>query len=186
MDGYHLTRAQLSALPDPTTAHARRGAAFTFDSKGYLQLVQALRKPITPEMGSVFAPTFDHAVKDPVAGGVEIGRGIKVVLFEGNYVALDDIPGEAMEGEDVPGQEGSAWAQAKSLMDEVWFVEVDDDVARSRLTRRHVAAGIEKNEEAARRRADENDLVNGHEIVRRKGRVDELIVSREDRAWAPE
>ena len=186
MDGYHLTREQLSAMPDPTTAHARRGAAFTFDSKGYLELVKQLRAPITPELGSVFAPTFDHAVKDPVANGVEVARGVKVVVFEGNYVALDDIPGEAMEGEDALAQEGSAWAQAKGLMDEVWFVEVSEDVARRRLIRRHVAAGIEKDDEAARKRADANDLVNGREIERRRGKVDEVVTSKEDATWAPE
>lgn len=134
----------------------------------------------------MFAPTFDHAVKDPVAGGIEIGRGVKVVVFEGNYVALDDLPGEPMEGEDAPGREGSAWARARGLMDEVWFVDVKEDVARERLTRRHVAAGIETNEDAARRRAEENDLVNGREIVRRRGKVHELVKSQEDQSWAPE
>src|ERR1700739_2380148 len=30
MDGYHLSRAQLCALPEPETAIHRRGAAFTY------------------------------------------------------------------------------------------------------------------------------------------------------------
>jgi len=52
MDGYHLTRAQLSAMPDPATAHARRGAAFTFDGGSFLALVTRLRQPICPETGT--------------------------------------------------------------------------------------------------------------------------------------
>ncbi|KAL9058519.1 MAG: hypothetical protein Q9162_001674 [Coniocarpon cinnabarinum] len=199
MDGYHLTRAQLSALPDPTTAHARRGAAFTFDAEGYLELVKRLRQPITPEMGSIFAPTFDHKVKDPVAGGVEIGRGVKVVVFEGNYVALEDTT-EAQRDADQQGgdeaenskegeeeEEGaSAWSRAKKLMDKVWFVDVSEERARARLVKRHVAAGIEQDEDAAGKRADANDLVNGREIVARRGRVDEVVRSVEDRSWSPD
>ena len=71
-------------------------------------------------------------------------------------------------------------------MDELWFVDVDFDVARKRLVHRHVKAGIAKNEEEARKRADENDLVNGQEIVDLRLDVHELIKSQEDREWAPE
>jgi len=55
MDGYHLTRAQLSAMPDAATAHARRGAAFTFDGASFLALVAALRAPVAPETGRYVA-----------------------------------------------------------------------------------------------------------------------------------
>lgn len=72
-------------------------------------------------------------------------------------------------------------------MDELWFVEVDFETARKRLVPRHVKAGIAKDEEDARKRVDENDLVNGREIVdgRMEG-VHEVIVSRDDDAWKPE
>lgn len=33
MDGWHLTRAQLEAMPDPQLAKDKRGAAWTFDGK---------------------------------------------------------------------------------------------------------------------------------------------------------
>ena len=170
MDGYHLTRAQLSAMPDPTTAHARRGAAFTFDSTAFLHLVQRLREPLCPETATFYAPSFDHAVKDPVADDIAIHPTARVVVFEGNYLSL--------------GQ--GDWAVAAKLMDELWFVEVDFAVARERLVARHVKAGIAKNEEEARKRADENDLVNGKEIVEQRLHVDEVVVSREDDEWKPE
>lgn len=35
MDGYHLSRAQLAAMPDYATAIHRRGAAFTFDAEAF-------------------------------------------------------------------------------------------------------------------------------------------------------
>ncbi|KAI1452573.1 phosphoribulokinase/uridine kinase [Annulohypoxylon moriforme] len=172
MDGFHLTRAQLSAMPDPTTAHARRGAEFTFDGAAFLALVQAVRSSPSPTspLDTVFAPSFDHAVKDPVANDIAILASHRIVVFEGNYVCLDKEP----------------WRQAAALMDERWFVDVDFATARRRLVRRHIKAGIARDEEEAGRRADGNDLVNGEQIVRERVAVDEVVVSREDRGWVHE
>jgi len=39
-------------MPDPVTAHARRGAAFTFDGDSFLALVTRLRAPIAAETGT--------------------------------------------------------------------------------------------------------------------------------------
>lgn len=39
MDGWHLTRAQLDAMPDPQLAKDKRGAAWTFDAKVRINLV---------------------------------------------------------------------------------------------------------------------------------------------------
>ena len=91
-------------------------------------------------------------------------------MFEGNYCALDKAP----------------WSEAAGLMDEVWFVDVDFEVARRRLVERHVVAGIAVNEHEAGRRADENDLVNGREIVENRVQVCEIVKSLEDSGWAPE
>jgi pantothenate kinase len=84
MDGFHLTRAQLDAMPDPVTAHSRRGAAFTFDGEGFLRLVQRLREPLTDATTTVFAPSFDHAVKDPKENDIAVGRTHRIVVLEGN------------------------------------------------------------------------------------------------------
>ncbi|KAF2490858.1 phosphoribulokinase/uridine kinase [Lophium mytilinum] len=170
MDGYHLSRAQLSAMPDPATAHARRGAAFTFDGDSFLALVKKLREPLCPESVTLYAPSFDHAVKDPVEDDIPIGPHVRLVLFEGNYLSLGKGP----------------WKEAAELMDELWFVEVEEEVARRRLVARHVKAGIARDEEEARRRVDENDLVNGREIVEGRVEVSEVVVSREDEGWKPE
>ncbi|KAI1395332.1 phosphoribulokinase/uridine kinase [Hypoxylon fuscum] len=172
MDGYHLTRAQLSAMPDPALAHARRGAEFTFDGASFLELVKSLRAvpstPLPPE--PVYAPSFDHAVKDPKPDDIAILPAHRVVVFEGNYVCLDKEP----------------WRSAAALMDERWFVEVGFETARERLVRRHVKAGIARDEEEARRRADENDLVNGEQILRQRVDVHEVVASREDGKWVHE
>ena len=170
MDGYHLSRAQLSAMPDPSTAHARRGAAFTFDAASLLQLVKTLRQPLAPETKTLYAPSFDHAVKDPVHDDIPIHPTARIVILEGNYLSLGK------------GQ----WKEAAELMDELWFVHVDFETAKRRLVSRHVKAGIAKDEEEAGRRADENDLVNGKEIIEGRLDVQEMIFSREDPGWTPE
>ena len=170
MDGYHLTRAQLSAMPDPQHAHDRRGAAFTFDGVSFLELVKTIRQPLTPESKTLFAPSFDHAVKDPVENDIPIEPTTRILVFEGNYLSLDKEP----------------WKSAAELMDELWFVEVDFETAKSRLVPRHVEAGIAANKEEAEKRVKENDLVNGEEIVENKVEVHEVVQSKEDETWRPE
>ncbi|RDW57161.1 kinase-related protein [Aspergillus mulundensis] len=167
MDGYHLTRAQLAQMPDPEYAAARRGAAFTFDGEKFLALVRALREPLTAETQTLHAPSFDHAVKDPVDNDIPIAAARRVIFFEGNYLSLNKEP----------------WSSAAKLMDELWFVDVDFDTARQRLIKRHVKAGIAKDEADAEKRANENDLVNGREIVDCRLEVQEVIQSSYDPKW---
>ena len=94
----------------------------------------------------------------------------RIVVFEGNYLSLG-------KGE---------WGEAAGLMDELWFVEVEESVARRRLVERHLRTGVSRSREEAERRADENDLVNGREIVDGRVKVHEVIYSREDDEWKPE
>ncbi|KAI9853797.1 MAG: hypothetical protein M1813_001805 [Trichoglossum hirsutum] len=168
MDGYHYTRAHLSAMPDPALAHARRGAHWTFDAPAFLSLVQTVRSPVTDSAPTISAPSFSHSTKDPVPNDIPIPATSRVLIFEGNYLSLNLAP----------------WNDAARLMDELWFVDVDFAVARRRLVKRHVAAGIAADEEAAGRRADENDLPNGEEIVRERLEVQEVVKSLEDDSWA--
>ncbi len=91
----------------------------------------------------------------------------RIVMFEGNYLSLDK----------------GLWKEAAVLMDELWFVEVEWETARRRLVGRHVAAGIAGNEEEAAKRVEENDFVNGREIVEDRVEVQEIVVSREDDGW---
>ncbi|KKA30976.1 hypothetical protein TD95_001318 [Thielaviopsis punctulata] len=158
MDGFHHPRAVLSAMPDPAHAHARRGAAFTFDAAGWVALVARLATVVPGE--TVYAPGFDHAVKDPVQAAIAVPPECRVVVCEGNYLALNKEP----------------WKAAAQRYDEVWLVEVARETARERLVRRHVQAGIAASVEEAEKRADENDLVNGDEILANLiDRIDERI-----------
>ncbi|KAF5604197.1 panthothenate kinase uridine kinase-related [Fusarium pseudocircinatum] len=152
MDGFHYTRTTLSSFDDPEEAFRRRGAPFTFDAAALLDLVALLKKtPVTthnePQI-IIKAPGFDHARKDPIPNAIEISSRARVIIIEGNYVLLDQVP----------------WSRISTLAEDKWFVDVPVDIARERLASRHLKAGIETTIEAAIKRADENDIPNGEYI----------------------
>lgn len=84
MDGYHYSRAQLDTFPNAEEAHRRRGSDFTFDGEGFVELVKKAAAPLTKETEDIYAPSFDHAVKDPVEKSLRLGKENRVVVFEGN------------------------------------------------------------------------------------------------------
>ena len=58
-----------------------------------------------------------------------------------------------------------------------WFVDIDPKVARDRLARRHLNAGIEKTLKNAIARAEDNDLPNGDLIRSKLVKPDVRVVS---------
>lgn len=172
MDGFHLTRAELDTLPNAAQAHLRRGAPWTFDAGKLLAFARALHAlPVPAEAAHavepLYAPSFDHARKDPVERDVRIDPAARVVVLEGLYLSL----GTGM------------WREICAEMDELWFVEADREVARQRLVERHVLSGVARDREEAERRAGGSDALNAEEIVRDRLGVDEVVVSMEDDRW---
>lgn len=157
-------------MPDPEEAAYRRGAPFTIDGEKYYELVQKLRERILPETTTIYAPSFDHSVKDPVENDIPIPRTARMVIFEGLYVAMDHEP----------------WRDAANLMDELWFVDVPMDVAVERLVKRHVAAGLSPDSDHARTRIMASDMRNGQQVLDHRLPIHELVRSIEDGAWKSE
>ncbi|WVZ91140.1 hypothetical protein U9M48_037347 [Paspalum notatum var. saurae] len=149
MDGFHLYRAQLDAMEDPKEAHARRGAPWTFNPSLFLKCLQTLRK-----QGSVYAPSFDHGVGDPVENDIFVNPQHKIVIVEGNYLLLD---------EDV-------WTEIRDLFDEKWFIDIDIDVSMQRVLKRHIATG--KEPAVAAWRISYNDRPNAELIMESKKNAD--------------
>src|SRR5688500_10618650 len=85
MDGFHLANVELRRLGRAD----RKGAPDTFDAAGYAALLRRLR-----EAGgeTVYAPTFDHILNEPVAGAIPVPPDTEVVVTEGNYLLLDTPP----------------------------------------------------------------------------------------------
>ncbi|KAL1598563.1 hypothetical protein SLS59_006850 [Nothophoma quercina] len=153
MDGFHYTKKVLSTFEDPVEAFKRRGAPFTFDAHAFLKLVTTLKStPVTtseePEQ-IAHAPSFDHAVQDPIEDDIAISSRNRVVIIEGNYTLMDQKP----------------WREISEICDQRWFVDTPPEVVKERLAARHLAAGIETSYEAAVERAETNDIPNG-ELIR--------------------
>lgn len=127
MDGFHLSNGTLARRG---TAE-RKGALDTFDGDGYVALLRRLRALAPPEV--IHAPAYDRTIEESVAGAIEIGAGVQVVVTEGNYLLMTHAP----------------WAAVAGLLDEVWFVTVDPDLRRERLLARHVRFGKEPEKAAA-------------------------------------
>lgn len=128
-------------MKDPRAAHDRRGAHWTFDAQSYIDFVHLLRIPCDVDAPIITAPSFDHAVKDPVPNAVSIRPHHRIVVIEGLYTMLDVHP----------------WREAAEMMDERWWIDVDWEVAKRRLVKRHVLTGVAKDDVVAHWRADQND-----------------------------
>jgi len=119
MDGLHLADVELSRLG----RRDWKGAPDTFDALGYLALLRRLRHPVPGEI--VYAPAFERTIEQPIAGSIPVDPSVPLVVTEGNYLLLADPP----------------WHEVRTLLDETWFVEIDDAVRVSRLIRRHIEFG---------------------------------------------
>jgi pantothenate kinase len=119
MDGLHLADVALSRLG----RRDWKGAPDTFDAFGFLALLRRLRTPAPGEV--VYAPAFDRTIEQPIAGSIPVGPAVSLIITEGNYLLLDDPP----------------WPEVNPLLDETWFVEIDDAARVDRLIRRHIEFG---------------------------------------------
>ncbi|MEV6247257.1 nucleoside/nucleotide kinase family protein [Streptomyces sp. NPDC051742] len=152
MDGFHLAQAELERLGRA----GRKGAPDTFDAAGYTALLARLR---SPEPGTtVFAPAFDRSLEEPVAGAVPVGPEVPLVVTEGNYLLHDE----------------GAWAGVLPLLDEAWYLELDDARRVPRLVERHVRFG--KDRDRAERWVLESDELNARLVARGRDRA-HLVVN---------
>ncbi|MEE1791929.1 nucleoside/nucleotide kinase family protein [Streptomyces sp. BE308] len=151
MDGFHLARAELDRLGRAD----RKGAPDTFDAAGYAALLRRLRDP--DATGPVYAPAFDRALEEPVAGSLPVPPDVPLVVTEGNYLLHDD----------------EAWAPVRGLLDEVWFLDLDPEERVRRLVERHVRFG--KPRPYAERWVAGSDGTNARLVDRGRDRADLLV-----------
>lgn len=149
MDGFHLADVELARLGRA----ARKGAPDTFDVAGYASLLRRIRAGDA----LVYAPAFERGLEQPLAGALPVPAGVQVVVTEGSYLLLED-----------PG-----WAQARAVLDEVWFVEVAPELRRARLRARHEQFG--KSPSAARDWVDAVDEPNAELVIATRARADLVI-----------
>jgi pantothenate kinase len=150
MDGFHLHDDELARMG----LSDRKGAPETFDTAGYAALLRRIR---TETETTVYAPEFDRSRELSVAGAIAVRPSHRLVLTEGNYL-LYDAPG---------------WSEILPLLDETWFVDVEDRLRRERLVRRHVHHGRSPDEAA--RWANLSDQANAEIVARTRKAADVLV-----------
>ncbi|KAF3939070.1 hypothetical protein ABW19_dt0208757 [Dactylella cylindrospora] len=174
MDGFHYSRDTLDALPDPQEAHRRRGAPFTFDAKGIIELLENLKEPVSANRSTIiYAPSFDHALKDPVANDIAILPSQRIILVEGNYLCFEPSTQSSEAGTDQTSV--GIWHQISSAFHEKWVIETPLDVASSRLALRHLKAAIVKTLAEGYTRANGSDKQNAEQIIKWRGKFDRKI-----------
>ncbi|WP_419817641.1 nucleoside/nucleotide kinase family protein [Glaciibacter flavus] len=151
MDGFHLANSTLDRLG----IRDRKGAIDTFDGWGFVALLERVRA----ETGhTVYAPRFDRAVDEPVAGAIAIEPTERIIVVEGNYLLADIDP----------------WNGVGERLDEVWFCATAEDERMRRLIDRHIRQG--RSPAAARAWATDVDGANALLIEPTRERAD-LVVS---------
>lgn len=150
MDGYHLPNETL----DEMGLRALKGVPDTFDPCSFIELLTKIRQspPIT-----VKAPAFDRAIDGSIKDAIEIGKDVKVVVSEGNYLLFD-------QGE---------WRQIADLLDDSWFLDTSIETVRPRLIARHIKGG--RSPDAAIAKVESTDLPNARLIEKTRPRARALV-----------
>ena len=152
MDGFHLSNKVLKELGRSD----RKGAQDTFDVKGFTSLISRIK---SDGADPIYYPVFDRSIEESIAAQGVVYPSTRVVIVEGNYLMHDK----------------DGWQEISPLLDQSWYVFLDEDLRISRLISRHIAFG--KDPESAKAWAKGSDQVNAELIEIGVGRCDFLIRS---------
>jgi pantothenate kinase len=154
MDGYHLSNLVLRALG----RDQRKGAPDTFDVVGFATLLRRIKSEKNED---IYYPIFDRTIEESIAAQGVVSKETTIVIVEGNYLLHD--------------QDG--WEQVAELLDEIWFIDVDDELRLQRLINRHIAYG--KSPDLAEKWARGSDEINAQIIAAGRDRAHAVINIRE-------
>jgi pantothenate kinase len=149
MDGFHLAQPELVRLG----IRDRMGAPHTFDALGFIALLRRLREASE----TVYAPAFRREIEEPIAGAIAVAPDVPLVVTEGNYLLVAD----------------GDWAGVRPLLDEAWYVEMDEDTRLRWLIDRHVAFG--KTPDEARAWVMRSDQANAAVVAATRERADVVV-----------
>ncbi len=148
MDGFHLAQNVL----DDLGLAAEKGAPRTFDRAGYAAVLRRIREQ-RPGDGPVYAPAFSRDLEQPIAGAIAVPADATLVVTEGNYLLF--------------------WPEVRDLLDQTWWVDLDDAERRRRLVARHAAFG--KTVPQATRWAHGSDEANARLVAPGRSLADTVV-----------
>lgn len=149
MDGFHIPKSILNTFYNKEEAYIRRGVYWTFDVNGIINFLNLLKKPLDSTK-TIKVPSFDHKIADPIKDDINIETFHKIIIIEGIYLQLSNP---------------EPWNQIPLLLDEKWFIPIDIEEARDRVSKRHYYSGITKSIEDGITRFNNNDMLNAKFIL---------------------
>ena len=150
MDGYHLSDEVLISQGK----RDRKGAPDTFDAPRFTKLLQDVKVNSDSE---IRFPIFHREIEASVEGEGVIPPEAKVVITEGNYLLSTE----------------HGWAGVKELLDQSFYIEIDDEIRLQRLIDRHIRYG--KSPEAAKAWSLGSDETNARFIATTKDLASAII-----------
>lgn len=139
MDGFHLDNgilAERGLLP-------RKGIAETFDGRGFIDIVHALKRA----EDEVLVPVFDRSRELAINAARAIPKETRFILAEGNYLLFKDAP----------------WDRLGGVFDFTIFVGPPYAVLEERLRRRWMSYDLPEDQIGWKLYG--NDLPNGKRIL---------------------
>jgi pantothenate kinase len=150
MDGFHLDNETL----DQMGIRHVKGAPQTFDAKGFVELIQRIRR----DNNAVAIPEFNRKLDAVVLGDQSITLDHRIIVVEGNYLLLDESP----------------WDQLKAMFDLSVMLASDDKTLEKRLISRWEKYGHSEIE--AKVRASSNDIPNAKYALANSMQADITVV----------
>ncbi len=146
MDGFHMDNAILIERG----LLARKGIPETFDVRGFLDIIRAVRLADQ----EVLVPVFDRSRELAIASARPIAPDHRFIIVEGNYLLFSL----------------GKWAELEGVFDYSIMLAPPIEVLEERLWARW--RGYRLSEEEAGRKVYENDLPNGRLILGNRRRAD--------------
>ena len=146
MDGFHLDN---SILVERNLLD-RKGAPATFDTAGFIHLINRL----TNFEDNVVIPEFDRNRDLSIAGSSIISTKDKVLIIEGNYLLIEEEP----------------WNELRKSWDQTIFINPGIDTLEQRLLNRWLRHGLDAQD--AKKRTLNNDLPNARYVLEKSSDSD--------------
>ncbi|MGH3546240.1 MAG: hypothetical protein ACRDPW_09995 [Mycobacteriales bacterium] len=105
----------------------------------------------------IYAPGFERALEQPLAGAIPIPPAARLIITEGNYLLCHH----------------HGWGRIRFQLDEVWYVDLDAGERLRRLIARHIRFG--KDAAAATAWATGPDERNAVLVTATRPRADLLV-----------
>jgi pantothenate kinase len=126
MDGFHMSNEKLIELG----RRERKGAPDTFDVDDFAETLANVRDSHDIDINF---PVFNREIEASIPNAGVVAAGVKLVIVEGNYLLHDQF----------------GWEKISNLLDETWFLNVDDELRMQRLIARHIEFGKSKEDATA-------------------------------------